>query len=134
MNPVIHFEFPVDDPDRARAFYESVFDWQTHSLGPEFGNFVLAFTADTDDSTRIPKVRGAINGGFAYRSDPDAGVRVTVLVDDLRASLKKIEDAGGTMISQITELPGVGLFATFADPEGNVVQLNEDFTIKRLPT
>lgn len=133
MNPVIHFEFPVDDPDRARAFYETVFDWQTRPLGPEFGNFVLAFTADTDDSTRIPKVRGAINGGFSYRADPDTGVRVTVLVDDLKASLEKIEDAGGTIVSQITELPGVGLFATFADPEGNLVQLNEDFTIKRLP-
>jgi hypothetical protein len=29
-------------------------------------------------------------------------------------------------------MPGVGLFASFLDTEGNLVTLNEDFKIKRL--
>ena len=63
MDPVIHFEMPAEDTERVRKFYESAFGWQTTPLGPEAGDFVLAFTIETDEKTRMPKKRGAINGG-----------------------------------------------------------------------
>src|SRR5687768_10211715 len=54
MNPVIHFEMPAQDRQRVRKFYEKAFGWQTQEMGPDEGNFVLAFTTDTDEN-RTPK-------------------------------------------------------------------------------
>ena len=132
MDPVIHFEMPAKDTERVRKFYESAFGWQTTPLGPEMGDFVLAFTIETDEKTRMPKKRGAINGGFYKKTEPDQNIKLTILVDDIREAMKKIEAAGGKVLGEPFELPGVGLFATFIDTEGNVATINQDFTIKRL--
>jgi uncharacterized protein len=132
MNPVIHFEMPAEDSERVRKFYESAFGWETTPLGPEAGNFVLAFTIETDEKTRMPKKRGAINGGFYKKTKPDEHVRLTILVDDIWEAMKKVEAAGGKVLGEPFELPGVGLFATFIDTEGNLATINQDFTIKRL--
>jgi predicted enzyme related to lactoylglutathione lyase len=132
MNPVIHFEMPAKDMERVRKFYESAFGWQTTQLGPEMGNFVLAYTTETDEN-RVPKKIGAINGGFFEKTEPDQHTKVTILVDDIREAMKKIEAAGGKVLGgsqkpgEPYELPGVGLFATFIDTEGNVASIYEDF-------
>ena len=133
MDPVIHLEMPADDSERVRQFYEKAFGWQTTPLGPDMGDFVVAFTTATDQETRIPRKRGAINGGFYPRTEPKETVRITILVEDLHAAITKVEGAGGTILSKPFELSGVGLFATFADTEGNIVQINQDFTVKQLP-
>jgi predicted enzyme related to lactoylglutathione lyase len=133
MDPVIHFEMPAEDSERVRRFYENAFGWQTTPLGPEVGGFVLAFTTETDEETRIPKKRGAINGGFYQRTEPNQTVKFTILVDDIREAMKRVKAAGGKVLGEAFELPNVGLFATFIDTEGNVAQVNQDFTIKRLP-
>jgi hypothetical protein len=132
MDPVIHFEMPAEDTERVRKFYESAFGWQTTALGPEAGDFVLVFTIETDVKTRMPKKRGAINGGFYKKTKPDEHVRLTILVDDIREAMKKIEAAGGKVLGEPFELPGVGLFASFTDTEGNIATINQDLTIKRL--
>jgi hypothetical protein len=38
LNPVVHFEFPYDNPLRMVKFYETVFGWRTQKLGEETGN------------------------------------------------------------------------------------------------
>jgi uncharacterized protein len=138
MDPVMHFEMPAEDTERVRKFYESVFGWKTTQLDPETDDFVLAFTIETDEETRMPKKRGAINGGFYKKTEPDQQVRLTILVDDVREAMKKVEAAGGKVLGggqepgEPYELPGVGLFANFIDTEGNLATLYQDFTIKRL--
>jgi predicted enzyme related to lactoylglutathione lyase len=138
MDPVIHFEMPAKDSERMRKFYESVFGWQTKPLGPEAGDFVLAVPIETEEETRMPKKRGAINGGFYKKTKPDEHIRLTILVDDIREAMKKVEAAGGKVLGggqkpgEPYELPGVGLFATFIDTEGNLATIYQDFTIKRL--
>jgi uncharacterized protein len=131
MDPVIPFEMPAKDMKRVQTFYKNAFGWQTTELGPEAGNFVLAFTIETDEN-RTPTKRGAINGGFYEQTEPDQHVRLTILVDDIREAIKQIEAAGGKVIGEPVEMPGVGLFAMFVDTEGNVASINQDFTIKRL--
>jgi predicted enzyme related to lactoylglutathione lyase len=133
MDPVIHFELPATDPLRAGRFYEEAFGWQTTPLGPEMGNFVLAFTVETDHETRLPQKVGAINGGFYERTEPDQTPKLTILVDDIRAAMDRIVAAGGQVLGDPVEMPGVGLFVSFFDPDGNVATINEDFTVKRLP-
>jgi predicted enzyme related to lactoylglutathione lyase len=132
MDPVIHFEMPANDTERVRKFYEDAFGWQTTQLDPQTDDFVLAFTIETDEKTRMPQKRGAINGGFYKKTEPDQHVKLTILVDDIREAVRKIEAAGGKVLGEPFELPGVGLFASFMDTEGNVVSINQDFVIKRL--
>ncbi len=131
MYPVIHFELPANDNDRVRTFYEGVFGWRITPLGPEAGDFMLAFTVETDETNRMPRKPGAINGGFYKRSKPDEQTKITILVDDIREVMKKVEAAGGKLLpaaqgGEVDELPGVGLFATFIDTEGNRVTIYED--------
>jgi predicted enzyme related to lactoylglutathione lyase len=131
MNPVIHFEMPATDMERVQQFYQNAFGWQTTPMGPEMGNFVLAFTAESDEN-RTPIKPGSINGGFYEKSQQDQQVKLTILVDDIREAMKQIEAAGGKVIGgqktgEPDEVPGVGLFAAFTDPEGNLVSIYEDF-------
>jgi predicted enzyme related to lactoylglutathione lyase len=131
MYPVIHFEMPADDSGRAKHFYETVFGWQVTPMGPEMGDFALAFTTETDPATRMPTKRGAINGGFYSRTDADQQIKLTILVDDIGEMLKRVKAAGGRFVpdadgNEVYELPGVGLFATFVDTEGNAVTIYED--------
>jgi predicted enzyme related to lactoylglutathione lyase len=127
MNPVVHFEMPAEDKSRMRKFYETVFGWQTQQLGPEMGNYVLVTTADGDVKPDIP--RGAINGGFFQKTQPDQYPRITIAVHDIREAMKKVEKAGGKVLGGMQKpgepdvIPGVGLYATFIDTEGNRVSM-----------
>ena len=70
---------------------------------------------------------GAINGGMYRRTaeTPSAPV-ITIDVDSVDDALKQIESAGGAVVRPRTEIPGLGAFAYFTDPEGNVVGLWEN--------
>jgi predicted enzyme related to lactoylglutathione lyase len=123
LDPVVHFEMPYDNRVRMATFYESVFGWQTQMLGEEMGNYVLATTTETDESG--PKRVGAINGGF-FPKKPDWPAQhpsVVIAVDDVKESIKKVIDAGGTVLGEPMEIPGVGQYVSFIDTEGNRVSM-----------
>lgn len=128
MNPVAHFEMPAEDRKRMADFYTKVFGWQTKQLGPEMGNYVLATTTETDEN-RMVKKPGTINGGFFQKTKPDQCPRITIAVDDIREAMKKVEKAGGKALGGMQkpgepdDIPGVGLYATFIDTEGNHVSM-----------
>ena len=46
---------------------------------------------------------------------------LTVGVDSIDESLKKVEAEGGTIVRPKTAVPGMGAFAYFKDTEGNVL-------------
>ena len=123
MNPVVHFEMPYDDRERMAKFYGSAFGWQTQMLGEEMGNYVLATTTESD--ARGPKKPGAINGGF-YRNKPDWPAQhpsVVIAVDDINASMTKVADAGGKVLGEPMDIPGVGRYVAFTDTEGNRISM-----------
>ncbi|SNS10812.1 hypothetical protein SAMN06265795_10155 [Noviherbaspirillum humi] len=125
MNPVIHFEMPYEDRERMAAFYRSAFGWQTQMLGPEMGNYVLATTTETETGDRGPTQPGAINGGF-YGKHPDWPAQhpsVVIGVDDIRAAMEKVSASGGQVLGEPMEIPGVGHYVSFMDPEGNRVSM-----------
>ncbi len=127
MDKVVHFEIPVDDLDRAKAFYESVFGWGVHTL-PEM-DYTIAMTTAVDETTQMPLEPGAINGGLMGRSDKTPAPVITIQVDAIDEALKRIEAEGGGTVQPRTEIPGMGAFAYFTDSEGNVVGLWE--TVER---
>jgi predicted enzyme related to lactoylglutathione lyase len=123
MNPVVHFEMPYENGVRMAKFYESAFGWQTQMLDEDMGNYVLATTTETGESG--PKRPGAINGGFFPRKPdwPEQHPSIVVAVDDIRESIKKVTDAGGEVLGEPMEIPGVGQYVSFIDTEGNRVSM-----------
>jgi predicted enzyme related to lactoylglutathione lyase len=123
MSPVIHFEMPADDRERMAKFYAEVFGWQTQMLGPEMGDYVVVTTIESDENG--PKQPGAINGGF-YPKKPDWPAQypsVVIAVDDIDESMKAVADAGGKMLGEPMDIPGVGRYVSFYDTEGNRVSM-----------
>ena len=123
MNSVVHFEMPYDDAARVTAFYRSAFGWNTETMGADMGNYVLATTTATD--AKGPTTPGAINGGFFQRSAemPAQFPSVVIAVDDIRASMDKVRKAGGNVLGEPMEIPGVGKYVSFMDSEGNRVSM-----------
>jgi predicted enzyme related to lactoylglutathione lyase len=121
MDGVVHFEIPVDDVDRAKAFYATVFDWQPESF-PDM-NYTTVTTTPVDEKTMRPSSPGAINGGLMNRSKETPTPVITIGVASVEEALKKVEAEGGTVITPSTPIPGMGAFGYFKDPEGNVMGL-----------
>jgi predicted enzyme related to lactoylglutathione lyase len=44
-------------------------------------------------------------------------------VSDLKEAIKAVEDAGGKMLREPQEIPGIGLWVSFEDSEGNRVSM-----------
>ncbi len=134
MSPVVHFEMGYNDKNRMVKFYETVFGWKTESMGPEMGNYVTAQTTDTDEN-RMVKTPGNINGGFYAKTDSPGSQApsVVISVDDIKQAIEEIKQAGGKILGGMTPdgkktmepsmIPGVGLWISFQDTEGNRVSL-----------
>jgi predicted enzyme related to lactoylglutathione lyase len=134
MSPVVHFEMGYNDKDRIVKFYETVFSWETESMGQEMGNYIVAHTTETGDDGMV-KTPGNINGGFYAKTDsPDSQApSVVISVDDIKAAIEAVKKAGGKIIGSMDEkgnrsmkpqmIPGVGLWISFKDTEGNRVSM-----------
>ena len=125
MNPVVHFEMPAKDRKRMSDFYTKTFGWKTQQYGPEMGNYVVVSTTETDEKSGRPKQPGAINGGFYDRTDDPVSHAPSVVigVENIQEHMKKVTAAGGKIIGEPMDIPGVGMYVSFFDTEGNRVSL-----------
>ena len=123
MNPVVHFEMPAEDRKRMADFYTRVFGWKTQQLGEDMGNYVIATTTDSDE--KGPKNPGAINGGFFQKTDdrPAQYPSVVIAVDDIKEHMVKVQRSGGKVLGEPMDIPGIGLYVSFFDTEGNRVSM-----------
>lgn len=124
MNPVVHFEMPAEDRKRMADFYTKVFGWKTQMLGEDMGNYVIATTSDSDEMGR-PRKSGVINGGFFQKTGEKESQHpsVVIAVDDIRKHMKKVEKAGGEVLGEPWDIPGIGFYVAFFDTEGNRVSM-----------
>ncbi len=134
MSPVVHFEMGYKDKKRMIKFYEGVFGWKTQQFGEEMGNYVVAQTTDTDKNGMVQK-KGNINGGFYEKTKNPSShpPSVVIAVDDIKAAIKEVKKAGGKINGLPTHegkhtlepqmIPGVGLWMSINDTEGNRVSL-----------
>ena len=108
-----HLALNADDPQRAKAFYETVFGWRFEPWGPpEY--YQAAGAAD-----------GVITA-LQHRRELKPGVRMagfeaTLAVDNLDASMAAIEAAGGRILAPPFYIQDVGRLAYFEDTEGNQI-------------
>ncbi len=133
-NPVVHFEMGYNDRERMKEFYSGVFGWKMQQFGQEMGNYVVAQTTETDDKGMV-KTPGTINGGFYQKTESPLShaPSVVIAVDNIHEAMKAVEAAGGKILGAMDEkgersmepqqIPGVGLWISIMDTEGNRVSM-----------
>lgn len=125
MDKVMHFEIPVDDLDRAKGFYGTVFGWDLQTM-EQMNDYTIAMTTSVDQQSQTPTEPGAINGALMRRTPETPAPVITIGVDAIDAVLKQIDAEGGTTLQPRTEIPGMGAYAYFKDSEGNILGLWEN--------
>ena len=120
MAKVVHFEIPFDNKDRAMKFYADTFDWKLQDM-PEM-SYVMASTVDVD-SNFMPKEAGAINGGLMQRPKEAPNPTLYIDVPSVDDAIKKVQAAGGKVVTPNTPIPGMGAYGRVTDTEGNVIGL-----------
>jgi len=115
------FEIPVADFDRAKQFYEAIFNYQmpVNQMGKARMGF---FVYDFQNGGR----GGAIVHNPDFYAPADNGTMVYLNCEpDLQIVLDKVESAGGTVLKEKTEVaPNLGYWALIKDSEGNRVALH----------
>ena len=113
-NPVMRFEIAGRDGEALSKFYSAAFDWNSnpkpsgiYELDPAVDQGIMGHILPTTDDM--------LSSNF---------VTVYIQVDDLQASLEKVENLGGKISVPPQVIPGdMGSFAMFVDPSGNTVGL-----------
>lgn len=121
QNKAVFFEIPASDFEKAKEFYEAVFDWKVELRGDE-GAMARTTASDKDFNPTEP---GGINGGFYKRTSTQDQPSFGVETGSIDTTLKAIEKAGGKVVTPKHAIGEWGFMADFADPEGNVMALRE---------
>jgi predicted enzyme related to lactoylglutathione lyase len=107
--PVVHWEIEARDPERQREFYRALFNWDIGD-GP-----IMQIGAGLGGPE--PGPAGHLRAGER------SGVTLYVQVRDLRASLRRAGELGGSVLVEPFDVPGGPTLAGISDPEGNPVVL-----------
>ncbi len=112
MGRVVHFELPVIDVDRAKAFYKRVFRWVMEKQVGAWGIFLALHTGEENEP--------GISGAFAKRQNESDTIVNTIDTSDIDNAIAKVEANGGKITFAKCPISGVGYLAYFIDPEGNL--------------
>lgn len=113
-SPFVWYELMTSDDEAAAAFYSDVVGWQVADAGMTGMRYTLMQIG-----------AHAVAGVMALPEQArDAGAKPAwtgyVAVADVDAMAVKLTTAGGTVHHPAQDIPGVGRFATVADPHGAV--------------
>lgn len=127
MDPLVHFEIPVNDLETARKFYGGIFGWNlTDWKMPDGSTYIGVHTTPIDEKTRVPLKPGAINGGIMQRTDKVTMPVFAINVSSIDEKVKMVEKSGGKVVTPKMDMMGMGYYAYVTDPDGNIVGLWED--------
>jgi predicted enzyme related to lactoylglutathione lyase len=107
--PVVHWAITARDPDKQRAFYAALFNWNIGD-GP-------IMNIDAGIGSPEPGPGGHIQAGDA------PGIALYVQVRDIKESLVRAVELGGEKVSDPFDVPGGPTIAFVKDPEGNALTL-----------
>ena len=125
-NPIVHFEIPADNVERAKNFYEKIFGWQISKFDMADGEAYWIVRTTEVDEKMMPTTPGAINGGMMKRKNPGQPFMNYIMVDSIDNMLKIVEKNGGKICLPKQEIgQGMGWIACFQDTEGNLMGLHE---------
>lgn len=113
---ITHIDIPVGDLERAKSFYSTLFGWQI-AAPPGFEDYPM-WQAPNQIS----------GGGLAPREDGFTQPRSYVEVDSIDDTLALVAQNGGRTLMEKSPISETSWWATFEDPDGNVVGLYEGVT------
>ncbi len=116
MPKIVHFEINADDIERAKSFYENVFDWKIEKWG---GGEYWVIEAGKEGEE-------GINGGLQKREEPNDQIFNYIKVTSVEDAKSKVEKFGGTITSPKITIPSVGYFYMFNDTEGNKLGIMQE--------
>jgi len=119
-NMVGWFEIPVNDMERAKAFYETVFKVEIQIM--DFGGLKMGwFPSQGAEAYGSP---GTLIQQESYIPSQE-GTMVYFMCDDVQNELNRIEPAGGKIYLEKRQIsPEYGYMGVFIDSEGNRVALH----------
>ena len=117
----VTFELPVHDRERARRFYEAVFDWQATDL-PDVSFTLLSAASDEP----MGEAGVEIVGGLAVATALVKAPVPIVTVDSIEKACRAVVAAGGGQMTERERVGDYGYSAYIQDSEGNVLCLWEN--------
>jgi len=118
VNPVGWFDLHVANLDRAKKFYETVFNLTLTDAPIEWGKqSFFPFSPESHD----------ISGALVEKADFVPSSNNTVVyfeTEDNIAEEQRIEAAGGKVVQPKTNIGEFGFISIFIDTEGNTVGLH----------
>jgi len=108
---IVHVEFHVKEPKKVEKFYGNLFGWK---FTPVPGMDYALFEAPSGPPGGV----GGLQPG-----NWEEGVLNYILVNSVDDHVKRIEKAGGKVLTPKMEVPGQGWFALFQDPAGTKMAL-----------
>lgn len=117
MPTIVHFDIPADNPERAKKFYEDLFDWKIE-LFPGPMQYYLIETTDLNG-------KNGVGGGMAKRVRPGQKTVNFIGVSSVDEYIAKVEKLGGKVIEPKTAIPERGYLAVCLDTENNTFGLWE---------
>lgn len=118
-NPAGWFEIYVQDMERAKKFYESVFQITLQSLGPMPGLEMWSFPGDRNSygaGGALVKMDGVSSGGNS--------TIVYFSCDDCAVEEGRVAGAGGKVMKTKWSIGQYGFIALVYDTEGTVIGLH----------
>jgi predicted enzyme related to lactoylglutathione lyase len=112
---IVWFEIPADNPERAKAFYGTLFGWKIE-LFPGMADYWHIDTGGGDDTP---------DGGLMKRKHPEQPITNYVNVASVDEAAAKVQKLGGKICKAKTAVPQMGYFAVCQDTEGNEFALWE---------
>lgn len=105
---VVHVEFPAQDLERGRKFWEGVGGWEIKDSGMPGMQYLMWQEGD--------------QGGGIYSMEGQSGTTLYLGSDDIDVDLAKVKELGGDAEDK-QPIPKIGWFARCKDSEGNAFSL-----------
>ncbi|MEZ4796261.1 MAG: VOC family protein [Flavobacteriaceae bacterium] len=116
---VVWFEIPVSDMNRAKKFYETVFNIEINVV--DFGGLLMGWFPDRGE---VNGARGTLIKQESYIPSQE-GTLVYFASENVQNELDRVEKAGGKIYQPKTQIsPEHGFMGVFIDTEGNRVALH----------
>ena len=120
--PIVHYEIPANDVEKLRKFYEECFGWKFSNANMPGAEYWMFSTG-----------KSSLGGGIYKKQDANERPKNYVHVESVDAAVVTFQQAGGSIVVQKQDVPGVGFIAVGLDPEGNMVGLYQPLPRARKP-
>lgn len=111
-----HFAIHTDNIERAKKFYDGVFEWGFSSYGQS------DFLQIKADKTENGELIGAMQSRkYSPVTEKIIGLECTIGVESIDEIIEKVKSNGGQVLMPKTAIPYVGWISKFLDTEGNLI-------------